>query len=476
MTRHFTAEIRVLLCEGCGAPLEAPVAGGPVACSYCRVQNIVTTRDERPTLGMPAVPVPVDEGTRLARLRMQDGKPLVPPASIMYLLAGSSFDPSKVQEAFMVYQATRKEVKTTSSPDAAERLYFLTLVANNYYTEHDQPDRRRAILETSLDTLFLPRHKQVIRGLLASAAAKEGDMQAAERWLGPCDARSEDLESDSAWRNARAYLDTIKGDYRAVVAVLGARDDEIPIMDARDPVCAVLRANALEKLGDVQAAVDALRTRMGKENAAGRHVIEEFVAKNPQLHLCPQSLPVATAAHTEVAAQEAASGAGGGVGSLLFFIGLGLLVLTAVLFLGGLVPVIGAVIVQRTTDPSIVLVELLGGAGLGLTMGIGPGIAGVIMTLIGFGLRRSAQDAAYLRRHGIRMRGVIQGIEATGTSINDVPLVKVKVMVKPQDRSPYEASFQQLLSPQLASVMQPGREVPLRVHPQQPEKILLELA
>ena len=332
------------------------------------------------------------------------------------------------------------------------------------------------MLETSLDTLFLPRHKQVIRGLLSSAAAKEGDLQAAERWLAPCDTRSDDLETDSAYRNARAYIDTIRTDYRAVLAVLGSTDDEVPIMDARDPVCAVLRANALEKLGNVDAATASLRARMGKESASGRLVIEEFVAKNPQLRLCPASLPAALQAHNASAAQSAASGAGGGIGGIFFYVGIALLILTVVLMVGGAAPGVAALFVTGFHDPATVLAELGAALGGALVMGIGTGITGVIFTLLGAGLRNAGKKAAYLRAHGVRAKGVIQSLNPTGTTINDVPMMEVVISVRPTDAAPYEARVKQLMQPALMMQLGPGREVPLRVHPTNPQEVMLELA
>jgi LSD1 subclass zinc finger protein len=470
MRTHFTAHIRVLLCESCGAPLEAPLGGGPVACAYCRAQNVIATRDERPTLGMPAVPQPIDENTRLMRLRSQDGKPMLPPPSIAYLLSGSSFDPSKVQEAFMVYQATRKELKATHSPDAAERLYFLTLVASNYLTEQNDPARRRAILETSLDSLFLPRHKQAMRCQLASAAAKEGDIAAAEQWLAPCDARSDDLDSDSAWRTCRAFVDTVKGDWRAVIAVLGAVDEQIPIADARDPLAAVLRANALERMGDVNGAVNALRSRMSNENAAGRAAIESIVRSNPQLQLCGQSMPIATQGHAQEAAKVASSGAGGGVGLVLMVIGGGLLLLAIALVV---IPAIGGVLFALRNGADVG--AMLGSVLTGLPMGIGPLIAGVVMTPLGFALWNGAREAAFMRMHGIQARGVVRNVQATGTRINNVPMMRVNVQVMRDGVAPYEASFTQLMPPGLLIQLTPGTQVPLRVHPQKPDKMILEL-
>jgi hypothetical protein len=469
---QYTADIRILLCDNCGAPLEAPLSGGAIPCGYCRVPNVVAVRDERPTLGMPAAPAPIDEQERLRRLRAQDGRPMIPPLSLLPLMSGGSLDPSRVQEAFMLYQATRKEVKATSSPDAAERLYFLTILLSNYLGQQGDEARRRALLETALDTLYLPRHKQVIRAQLAMAAAREGDFAAAERWLAPCDARSDDLDSDSAYRCARAYIDTARGDFRAVLAVLGNAEEQIPIADARDPMATVLRANALERLGHLDAAIAALRTRMRLEGATGRGAIESFVQLHPHLGLCPQSLPAARQAHAAHAAKVAAQGAGGGTGPLMTVIGAGLLVLGVGLALAPLVSEIRSAI---STSGGLRFEALGGAVGTGIGMAIGPCIGGTIMLLFGGALWRSAREAAYIRLRGIPARGVIRGMERTGTKINDVPVMRVLVTVTRDGQAPYDASLKQLMPAHLQAQLRPGTEVALRVHPNNPAKIILEM-
>ena len=473
MRTMFTAEIRVLLCEACGAPLEAPVGGAQLTCTYCRAQNVVVTRDERPTLGMPAAPMPISEDERLHRLRAQDGRPLLPPQSIAYLVSGSGIEPSKVQEAFLVYQATRKEVRATSSPDAAERLYFLTLLLSNHLSSVGDDARRRAILETTLDALYLPRHKQVMRCQLATAAAREGDLVAAERWIGPCDERSDDLESDSAWRVCRAYIDTVKRDYGRVISVLSAVDDAVPIADSRDPVASVLRANALERMGDVDAAVRVLRSRMQNEAAPGRAAIEMFVKLNEHLQLCAVSLPQARQGHAVQAANTAASSVGGGIGPIFTVVGVLAFGLGVVLALSGVVPALLFTVRNGgAIDPTTVLSSLGGG----VMMGLGPLIVGVVFTLIGGGLWRSARRAKWLRLNGVSARAVVRNLEGTGTRINNVPMMRVHLEVRPPNGAPYAATFNQLMTAQLMMVVRPGAEVPVRYDPAKPTDVLLELS
>lgn len=463
-----------MLCQQCGAPLQTDAQGGFVACSYCRAQNQIGGRRHQAAIAPPSMPM--DENARIQSLRMQDGKPLVPPASLMPLLAGSGIHPAKLDEAFHVYQATRKEVEATHSPDAAERLFFLALIMNNHFGTTGDDARRRAMLETTLDVVTLPRHVQVLSCLLASASAKEGDVASAEQWLAPCNPRATDIESDSAFRVARAFVDTVRGDFTAVIHCLGPHDDGYPIADTWDPTCAVLRANALERLGDLNGAIASLRSRMSKESASGRATMESIIRLHPQLQLCPQSFAAASQGHAQVAAQSVASQSGGGVGSIFYFVGLAILAFGVLLTLGLSIPfMIGGFLVP-------------GGGTEGGLAGIGTGLfsggmafittvpLGAIFAFIGYKFRQKAKRAAWLRVNGISAQGRVRGISPTGMVINNVPMVRVEIEVVHPHAAPYVASFEQLYSMQLQMSVQPGATVPIRVHPQQPGEIILESA
>jgi hypothetical protein len=465
-TTNFTAEIRIFLCEACGAPLDAPLMGGQFACTYCRATNVVGGRDERPTLGMPAMPMPIDEGERLRRLQMQDGRPLVPPPSLMALIPHGAIEPWRVQEVFSVFQGTRKEVRATHSPDAAERLFFLTLIISNHLGSTHDDARLRAVLETALDTLELPRHRQVIRGMLSRNAVREGDLMAAERWLAPCDPRSDDLASDSSFRVSRALLDTARGDLRAVIGILGPTEQHVPIDDTMDSSAAVLRANALEKSGDLNGAVQVLQTRMAKAGPSGRAALEAFIRLTPTLRLCEQSFARATAAHTERAAGNA------GRGSMIF----GGIFLVAGIFM----VVIGVGLAVVMGGSSFVAASVPGGVGSAAVPGLiggmigvlgGPGLAGVIFMVIGFFAFRSGRNAAELRRIGVLVYGNVTAVETTGVRINKIPVYAITVRVEREGMAPYAASFRVTGMPAGMAV---GARVPLRVHPHKPAMVQLE--
>ena len=467
---NYTTEVRILLCESCGAPLEVGADGGVVACSYCRVQNHVLRRNPD-GFAIPAPSPPVDENERLRRLRMQDGKPMVPPASLQSLMGPAGLAEAKVNEAFHVFQATRKEVVATHSPEAAERLYFLSLMLNTHLTMAKDEARRRALLETTLETVFLPRHIQVIRCLLATASAKERDLSSADKWLKPCDPRSDDLEADSSYRIAYAFVETVRGDLSKVLHMLGARDDAYPFADAWDPTSAVLRANALERMGQLDAAVQALRDRMSREGFAGRATMEKIVNAHPEMALCPQSFQLAHQGHVQVAAKKAESSGGGMIGAIFYWVGMALTIGGILLGIGIAVVIVGA---AWFADESIEEALAVGAFAGGITM-VSMLPIGIPFAFIGRMFRNKAKQAAWLRVNGISAHGTIRGHTATGTRINGVPVVRVEVEVMHPSQAPYTASFDQLLSSELSAQLTPGNQVALRVHPQHPRQIMLEL-
>jgi hypothetical protein len=393
------------------------------------------------------------------------------PASLQSLMGHAGLAEAKVNEAFHVYQATRKEVVATHSADAAERLYFLSLMLNAHLTTAKDDARRRALLETTLETVFLPRHIQVIRCMLATASAKERDLSSADKWLAPCDPRPDDIEADSSYRIAHAFVATVRGDFQKVLHMLGPQDEGYPFADVWDPTSAVLRANALERMGQLDAAVQALRARMSREGFAGRAAMEKIVSTHPEMALCPQSFRLAHQGHVQVAAQKAESGGGGMVGAIFYWVGMALTIGGVLLGIGIAVVIVGF---AWAADESIEEALAAGVFAGGITM-VSMLPVGVPFAFIGHMFRKKAKQAAWLRVNGISAHGAIRGHAATGTRINGVPVVRVEVEVVHPSLPPYTASFDQLLSSELSAQLTPGNQVAVRVHPQHPRQIMLEL-
>jgi hypothetical protein len=458
MDTSFSHQSRIVMCQNCGGAIQAAPAGGTFPCGHCGTPNALAPRDDRPVAIATGAP-PLSEADRITRLRAQDGKPLLPPPSLQALMPGGQLEAWKVQEALAVWQATRAQLRGVNDFDAAERLLFLTMALSNQFA--DDMIRLRAMYESALDVLTLPRHRQTIRGYLARNAARRGDVQAAEAWLAPCDTRSDDLGTDSAYRFSRAFIDTVSGNWNGVIAVLGAGPDDVPIMDAMDPVCAVLRANAWERLGQIQTATDLLINYMSRGGASGRQTVTKIVELYKDLGLCQGSYLQANASHSAVAGKAAAARASGGIHTV--FVPLG-----AVFLVIGLV---GTVALIADTAGLELPVSLPSGvSGIGVTFLI----MGLVFFLIGRGMAKAAARAAWLRANGISAKGQVVNIAPTGMRINGVPQVRFDLMVQVEGRAPFQASTKMLVNPAMLGQFGPGSSIPVRVDPRDPSNILIE--
>ncbi len=461
MTGHtsFGTQIRILVCPNCGAPMETPVAGGQTHCRYCNAALQLAARDDRP-LFQPGAPSALPEDQRIARLRTQDGKPLMPPPALIGLLEGGELAAWKVQEALSIWQSTRQELAATQNYEAAERLLFLTMMLANHFAGQNDDLRRRAMFESALEAFTLPRHRQMMRGYLSRSAAKQGDIAAAEQWLAPCDPRSDDLEMDSAWRMSRAYIETAKHDWNGVLRVLGGQAEQVPIMDAMDAACALLRANAWERLGQMQAAVAEIQHELARRPTATA-TLQSIIQASPGFQLCPQSFPAANQAYAVQAGRRAATAASGGIDKV--FVPLGGLFLVGGLASGAFAAVSPFV--------DLGLGDL---TGLALTAGI---LAvtfipmGAIFFVIGRVMRKSAERAERLRVHGIQGRGRVTGVSRTGVTINNRPQLSFDLQVTLPGRAPYPVSVKMLVT---GPVPAPGSEVAVRVDPQNLAEVLIE--
>jgi len=165
---------------------------------------------------------PIPENERLTRLRQQAGKPLLPPGNIAHLFDNGAIPPWRLNEAIGVWQAARKDSQTTGNPQAGEAVYFLAMALSGMLGEQKDVARQRAVIESSLEALRLPRHRQALRCMLSRLACHSGDAAAGEQWLAPCDAYSDDIEMDSPYRFARAVIATARGDWNGVFSEIEA--------------------------------------------------------------------------------------------------------------------------------------------------------------------------------------------------------------------------------------------------------------
>ncbi len=285
---EFSTDVRVVLCDRCLSPLQTASSGGEATCGHCGAVQVVPPRDDRTPLA-PADRAAIPEAERVRLLWAQEDEPWTTPESLRALVPGATIPEARVSEAMTVWNRARRELRETGSREAGERLAFLTLMLGTRHGRAGEPRLKRAVFESALDVLRLPQDLQAIRGGLSRAAALDGDTCSAEAWLAPCDPRPRDLESDSQWRVARAFIDTVHGDWNAVLAVLGRDADEVPVREKLHTLGAMLRANAWERLGRLDTAVELLRRETGYRPDARQAM---FTARSyyASLRLCAGSL------------------------------------------------------------------------------------------------------------------------------------------------------------------------------------------
>ncbi|HEY8427966.1 MAG TPA: hypothetical protein VIL20_06305 [Sandaracinaceae bacterium] len=452
MTSSYSIHERVLLCSDCGSILTAPTHGGLVECPACRAPRRVAPRDDRPWAGGRSFAG--SEQEYLARLRAMDAtESLVPPPSLAHLLRGGQIDPHRTAEALELFRLTCTEVERTRSPEASERLYWLALMVSSHLLLTGEHRLRRAVLESALDFLLLRRRAQVLRCMLASSSAAEGDLRSAAAWIAPCDPFSGELEPDSALRVAGAFIATVQRDYATVLRLLGSKDEEVPIHDSRDAMAAVLRANALEKLGHEAAALEALTARMLRGGAGQRQAMETFARLHPALRLCERSLPIAAGRFRKTRAR------GTDLGSFIAgttLLGVGLLLLGmavetwASAALGGRLP--------ETVSKTESLALLVGA---------------VILLPAGWRLAAGAWRRRRIALRGLPGWGIVTSIERTGVSINDVPQVRIHLLVHRSGSPPHPATALALLDPATTSLAV-GSELPVLVDPSAPQHAVVD--
>jgi hypothetical protein len=454
-TTIFSRQLRLLLCPQCGAPIEGGIGGGGTSCRYCHASVFLQPRDEsRDLAGARAQPV-MSEAERFQRLRAQDHQPLVPPSSIQPLMVGGRLPAQNLGMAFGELQRARQEVAAGGSFGAAERLFFLAMMIYGALAEQAKDAEIRAVLETARDLLPDPRHRQVIHGMLARNAARTGDFAAAEEWLGLCNARSPDLVMDTAFRFTRAYISTMRGDFATVLAVLGNRVDDVPIADGQDEVCGMLRANALERVGQLPSAVEQL-VQLGAGTPDRGPRLRAVAAANMSLGLCPQSLVVAEqqiqSMHQNAVRTKSGVNIGAMVGGIIGCV-VGVLVLDAIAW--AVVPSEAIAIVH-----TVLILGSIGGS----------------FALVFVGIARMNAAKQRLLATGAPGRAQVLEVRGTGVRVNGQPMVELVMQVQLPGRPPYVAIHKELMGANMRGRAMPNANVAVRVDPADPANMAVDWA
>jgi predicted negative regulator of RcsB-dependent stress response/DNA-directed RNA polymerase subunit RPC12/RpoP len=314
----FASDVRVLLCDRCGAPLDAPLGGGSVRCHFCGAEVLIAPRVQAVTSWTgDSVPTAQDEKQRVQRLRLQEvaANPSpydlrVRPAGLEWIAATYATPEALATAVPALETALREEMQRAASARSIEsegRVFYVASVLENAVSlASSDPLRLRAHLESVRDSFADAGFRQLATCRLAGQARHGGDLAAAEGWLRQCDPVPRDLALDTAYRIARAGVQLGRLDDRGALETLGARAGKVPISLSWKPAAQMLRVHALERVGD-QAAADAEYDEATGWKGAATWLPAMVTANKDLGELCGKTIARWQASHPEgaVAAERA---------------------------------------------------------------------------------------------------------------------------------------------------------------------------
>lgn len=445
----------MLACGRCGAPVETRPEGGLFQCAYCDAHMQVAPRNEAADVeaARHAEASADDEAARFASLRAQaaEARPLTPPLSLQHYLGGGFLRAEARDRAVSEWRESLAAAQGGAGFQARERAYWLALMLSQ---SEDDPTKKRMLLETTLEVAEERDHKQSLRCLLSRHAARVGDLPSARAWLAPVDPRATDLHLDTSYRTTAAFLRTVEGKPRAVLELLGERFGAVPISVGQLELAGVLRANALEHTGRIQAAIDEL-VQTSRQSGGGRAFLARVIARNAPVSLCAASFPEAASQLDDPPAGAVSAPGAVGCGAI------------AMLVTGFVLVGIGALFL---TGSELLPVERTGPAWLfGLLC---PALGLLLWAMSILAIRRRARRARIISGGHAGSAEVLstESAEAAGSGPRPVTMV-LRVTVPGQ--TPYEVTVRRTVSASDAAELQPGLTFAVRVDPTDPKELVI---
>jgi LSD1 subclass zinc finger protein len=431
---------RVVVCTSCGAPLQAPPDATSVRCTHCGAESVLVVRVDDPV----ASGWSKSELERLAMLQAQSTAPSFEPA-VAPLVTGTRLLESAYLPAFALWQQTRA-AQQAGHAGAERPLVELGLLLAHHAAEQNDVARERAVLETTLGLTRTPSSRQELSATLAAGAARAGDIPSAEAWLGLCDPRATELRADSAYRHARALVDTAAGRFPRVLAVLGGSDVDVPIARAYVAECALLRANAWERLGRLGTAVDLLLHHKHDGEAFTQQQTRRFYAHN-QGRLCPESEPRAEQRRELT------------LGLRKPYLGAGMIVILVLASYFCFVAAGATVLAFLSLG-----ISDIGGPFEWFVVAFALGLVGVILLAITIGGLRSHVADRRVRRLGVVAPALVLSGGEQGESTPGAVELHAKLLVVPDRGTPFPYSLALRTSAERARRIHPGATLNVRHH------------
>lgn len=448
----FNDARRTLVCAACGSLVEAPLEGGSVTCSSCshgwlvgpRPPPPASTTDRAERLFSPSPALHLDEGGEL-------------PAELApFVETGSLPLRSKAKEIRRAWTEILADLRQQGSIEAEKRLIWLTRALYDPPLEHTALHQRarlqlRAEVESAAEVMGSSSHRQQMWSLLSRAACRAGDLVSAAAWLERSSGPADDAAGDAAVRLARGYIETARGNWAAVLNALGKTTREAPAATSYAAEVALLRANALEHLGRQNEAALLITRELRRLGTAHARLMARIVMANAR------TLPLCALSHTKGQRRYASEA----VGKTPQWYNARLwILLPALLLTGFLVRELDAMHLPPAPE------QLLGVSALAV---------GALFTIVlSWRAYRAYYQDVRLRAEGVPSIAMIDSAQPTGTLVNDLPQLDLRVRVLVGTGwSP--ARIKAYVHPLHMQRFSPGSRIPVRVDKKDPRHLVLEL-
>ena len=127
------------------------------------------------------------------------------------------------------------------------------------------------------------------------------------------------------------------------------------------------------------------------------------------------------------------------------------------------------------------LTELLAGTSIFIVLAICGGTVVTIVFTIGITwfairlVRKAVWPDRTVLEQGIPAQAKIVGVQQTGVLVNHQPQIVFELEVQPPGGAPYRAQAKAVVPMVHIPQLQPGAEVPVKIHPADPTKVVLDL-
>jgi hypothetical protein len=283
----YDPSVRVRACDACGAGLVVNEGEHTQRCDACRHEQEVP---EASVLAVNASPTG-DEAERLAHLATQLDHQWLTPKSVIRFGA-NVLEEERGEARKMWAEIRRRAEEDRDDANTALELMCVTFALHGSLPAGTREERlaRRALAESSAEAMGDPALRQKVLYNLVIGAIRSGAHAHAREWLKRMDPRSRSLDADSSYRILAGALAIATDDPNQALKVLGRSATEIPIHQSSRSFAAVLRATALEKLGDPEAAARGLYEEVKRRHSALAHMTEIVESLPDEWGMCKASL------------------------------------------------------------------------------------------------------------------------------------------------------------------------------------------